>query len=153
MSGTQLTTTDIDTRLTELETKVEEMFEDTEHLILLDNVRLQDALKNQIKLSLNWEKVYRQLCFLYDTCEHELEIAMAQAFENEMRNSYADVKSNEAKEYAKAKPECIEWRRLLNATRNVRDETRAIVDVITSRKYVLNNLTNAKVASVDNDIL
>jgi len=140
-------------RLSDLNTEFDDLFESAEDLILIENVRLNDALKNQLKLQLNWERFVNKVNFFYSTCEELVDNAHSSAFRKEMKDTYVDVSVNEAKEYAKADQDYREARALFNKARHLRDEARGVLETITSRKYILNNITNAKVASVDNDIL
>lgn len=148
-----MTLTDIENELNKLSQQLDDAYEKSEPLILIEDVRLNDALKTQLQLQLLWENITKKLCWLYDVAEEHTETAYAEAFKNEMKNTYVDVSTTEGREYAKANPAYRDARKLMIEVRHVRDEAKGILETVISRKYILNNLTNAKVASVDKDIL
>lgn len=144
---------DVKTRLTNLRQRLDTLFADAESLILLENVRLKEALTNQVRLQLYWENLHTDLCYLFNTCEEEVENAFSKAYKEEFSKTMLDITTTQAKEYAKSNTEYRNWARLLNEVRSTRDECKGILETIVSRKYILNNITNAKVSSVDNDLL
>lgn len=131
----------------------EQTFKDTEDLISLDSLVLKEALKNQIDLQLSWELIVKKFNKLYDVCEHEMDSAYAGAIGKELRDSYKNTSITEAREYAKADADYKRAKRLLIDIRETRDEARGILDTVQSRKYILNNITNAVVASVETHII
>ena len=133
--------------------KHDEALEFAEKEIDFDGKQLKDALKNQLKLQMRWEILTKRINKIYDICEYTMDEAYASAVNSELRDNFKDVKISEAKEYAKADKTFKAARRLLIDIREVRDEARGALDVITSRKYLLNSMTNAMVASVENTIL
>lgn len=131
----------------------EQTYNDTIDTVSLDGVILKEALKNQIDLQLSWEVIVKRINKTYEMCELEVENCYAAAVSSEIRNAYKSVSITEAKEFAKADVEYQEARRLLIDIREVRDEAKGILSTVESRKYILNNITNSVVASVETHII
>lgn len=137
--------------------KLESVFDDAyakvEEEIDLDTVVLKDALKLQLKIQLRWEAITKKANWLFDWCEYEVDTAYAAALESELKDSYKSTKISEAREYAKANANYKKYRKLLVEARYLRDECRGVLEVITSRKYVLNNISNTVIAGAENHII
>ena len=131
----------------------EQTYNDTVDLVSLDGVILKEALKNQIELQLAWEVIVKRINKTYELCELEVESTYAGAVSAELKNAYKTVTITEAKEFAKADPDYQDARRLLIDVREVRDEAKGILSTVESRKYILNNITNSVVASVETHII
>lgn len=131
----------------------EQTYNDTIDSVSLDGVLLKEALKNQIDLQLAWEVIVKRINKTYELCELETESAYAAAVSAELKNAYKTVTITEAKEFAKADSDYQDAKRLLIDIREVRDEAKGILSAIESRKYILNNITNSVVASVENHII
>lgn len=140
-------------RFVVLQTIYEDLYKDTAPKVFLDGVVLKEALVNQISLQMDWELLVKKINKVYDVCENEAEIAYSAAISVEMKNAYKTTTITEAREFAKADPTYQRARRLLIEVREVRDEARGILSTIESRKYILNNITNAVVASVETHII
>lgn len=131
------------------ETTLEATVDDVE----LDGCVLKDALKAQTKLQMRWELVTKRLNRVYDDIETYTETIYANAIKTEMRNKNKMLSITEAKEYAKTDPVYYDCRIFMAEVRELRDEARGLLDVVIARRYILNNLTNSVVASVDRTIL
>jgi hypothetical protein len=131
----------------------EQTYNDTIDSVSLDGVILKEALKNQIDLQLAWEVLVKRINKTFELCELEVESTYAAAVSAELKNAYKTVNITEAKEYAKANPDYQDARKLLIDIREVRDEAKGILSAIESRKYILNNITNAVVASAESHII
>jgi esterase/lipase len=140
-------------RLESLEDTYNELLQKCEESILLDGVTLKNALKSQLQLQMDWEIITKQIAHLHDTVENEMESIYAEAISKELKDSYRSSSISEAKEFAKTNKEYKEIRRLYVDVKRLRDESRGVLDTINSRKYLLNNMTNSIVASVDDTIL
>lgn len=139
--------------LDDLRRKFDSLMEEAFEKIPLENVRLSDALKNQLELQLLWETLSKKCSTLYDICEIEADTAYSNAISAELKDSYKKTTVTEAKEFAKADANYKAFRRLLADVKELRDEARGVLSTIESRKYILNNLTNSIVAGVDGTIL
>ena len=131
----------------------EDTFKETEKNIDLNGMVLKEALKNQVDLQFQWEVITKKLSKLYDICELEAETAYAEAISAELKDRFKSYSISEAREFAKANKTYIQFKRLLIEIKEVRDEARGVLSTVESRKYILNNITNGLVASVDKTIL
>lgn len=144
---------DIEKELEKLEEQFEKLFDEVIDILELNGRTLKEALVTQLPMQVQVEVLVRHLCYLYDEAEVEVESAYSKAVKDQMHDSYRDVNISEAKIYAKADPVYKDYCRLLNKVRKVRDEARGTLDIVNSRKYTCNNLTNSIVAGVDSTIL
>lgn len=131
----------------------EKTYEETVDMVSLDGSVLKEALKNQVTLQLSWEMIVKKLNKVYDSCELAVDSSYAAAVSAELRNAYKSVSITEAKEFARANVDYQEAKKLLIDVREVRDEAKGILNTIESRKYILNNITNSVIASVDKHIV
>lgn len=145
--------TQIRTKAKELEAKFDTLYDDTIDLIPVSNKKLKDALADQIDLQLQWGTLSKSISHVYDMCEVEVESEYAGSVSKELRDSYKTTTITEAKEYAKASKEYQEAKRVLVDLKLLRDNAREVYEVVNSRKYVLNNITAAVVASMENHII
>lgn len=131
----------------------EKTYEETVDMVSLDGSVLNEALKNQVTLQLSWEMIVKKLNKVYDSCELAVDSCYAAAVSAELRNAYKSVSITEAKEFARANIDYQDAKKLLIDVREVRDEAKGILNTIESRKYILNNITNSVIASVDKHIV
>lgn len=140
-------------RFVVLTTIYEDLYRDTSPIIPLNGMILKEALKNQVALQMDWELLVKKLNKVYDVCENEAELAYASAISVELKNAYKSTTISEAREFAKADPVYQRAKRMIMDVRETRDEARGILEVIQSRKYILNNITNAVIASAETHII
>ncbi len=131
----------------------EELLAKCEESILLEGISLKEALKSQLQLQMDWEVVSKRITYLCDQIENEMETAYAEAIKKELKDSYRSTSISEAKEFAKTDPDYKALRKLYINVKYTRDEARGVLDTVNSRKYLLNNMSNAIVASVEDTIL
>lgn len=136
-----------------LETNYNDLLGKCEKSILLDGVTLKNALKSQLELQMDWEIITKQISHVHDIAENELDFIFAESLSDELKNSHRSTSITEAKEFAKTNKDYRDMRRLLTDIKRLRDESRGVLETINSRKYLLNNMTNALVATVDETIL
>jgi hypothetical protein len=129
------------------------MMVDVEESVGLDNIKLSDALKNQLKLQMRWDSLHKKVSYVYDMAQFLVEQAYADAVTTELKNSQRISSITEAKEFAKSNSDYKKCKRFMLIVQEVRDEIKVVVETVNSRKYILNNLTNAMIASVDETIL
>lgn len=139
----------------EEESKVyDELAETSLSLIELDGVTLKEALKTQMPLMVKWEIMTKKFDHLFNEAEILVDEAYGYALGNAYKaEKYREISTTEAKERAKADPTYKTAKRLMNKIRHSRDECRGIMGVVDSRKYILNNMTNAITAGMDRTIL
>lgn len=119
----------------------------------IDNIRLKDALKSQVTLQLVFESFYAKTKRLQGLIEEEMDNAYSEAVIEQTSNNYRDVSISEAKEAAKANRMYRLYRRLNIEAKSLVADSNATLETVTTRKYILNNMSNAVIASVENTIL
>ena len=130
-----------------------ELLNQCEESILIEGITLKTALKSQLQLQMDWEIITKRISYLFDLIENEMETEYAEAISKELKDSYRSTSITEAKEFAKTNKNYRDMRSLFIDVKYLRDEARGVLETINSRKYLLNNMTNAVVASVDDTIL
>ena len=139
--------------LDDIEKRFKEMSDIHLDEIVLDNKTLASALKSQVNLQLAWESLKNRVSYLYNSIENDVEEAYAAAISVELKDGYKSTTISEAREFAKCNQNYKTFKRLLNECKLLKDEISGILDVIQSRKYILNNMTNSVVAGVDGHII
>lgn len=140
-------------KLVELRKDFDTIYDDTIDMVSLDGVILKKALKDEITLMLQWEQITKHAAHLFELCENLVEYSYSHAIEEQFKNSKKMVTITEAKEFAKCDPDYREAKELLSNTRLLKEECKGILEVVHSRKYILNNLTNSIIAAADTYIL
>jgi len=140
-------------RLEEIQESFDSLYEEALDLIPFENERIASALKTQLPLQLQWETLHKSSCRVHDISEMNMEEAYSDAITDELRDSYKHVSISEAKEFAKINIEYKQWKKALVKARSLRDEIKGVLDVITTRKYTLNNMSNVIIAGVEDHIL
>lgn len=130
----------------------DELFDETLPEIELKG-KVIEQLTHQVTLMIQWEVMTKRLNKLHDDCIILAEDEYGRALQTAMRDKYREVSISEAKEYAKMDDGYKNSRKLLNKIRHVRDEARGILEVIHSRKYILNNVVQSITADAENYIL
>ena len=133
--------------------ELDEVFLNTEDTITIYGSTLEDALKTQLILQIEWEIIVKKTRRLFSQCELKVDELYADAFKREMTNSYKSIGITEGREFAKTDQAYLDARMLLINATELKEEAHAYLDVVTSRKYVLNNLTNAIIASCNKEVL
>ena len=139
--------------IVELRIKLDETFEQTAELIDVYGMSLDEALKNQLLLQLEWELINKRARKLQSMCELKVDETYSASFKTEMTNSYKSVSTTEGREFAKTNPAYLEARMLLIDATELKEESAGLLDVVITRKYVLNNLTNAIIAACNKEVL
>jgi len=134
-----------------------EVFENTSDktlpLVELSNITLAEALKNQVVLELTWNEIVGRVKTLKSQIDVVIEEAYSDAITRELKDSYRSTSISEAREFAKTDKVYRDFKGLSVEVNDLYDESKGILDTIHSRRYVLNNMTNSIVASVDKNIL
>lgn len=144
---------DLAKEIGKLATKFDEEYEKAESAIDLNSMKLKEALISQLPLQLKWEAITKKANWLFDLVEYEVDNAYANAMSKELKDSYRSTTITEAREFAKIDKTYIKWRKVLAEIRYLRDECRGVLEVITSRKYVLNNISNTVIGGVENHLI
>lgn len=133
--------------------ELEDVFNETQDSIALYGTSLEDALKNQLILQMEWELISKKARRIHSECELKVDETFAAAFKKEMTNSYKSVSTTEGREFAKTNPDYLEARMLMIKSAELKEEAHGLLEVVTSRKYVLNNLTNAIISACNKEVL
>jgi hypothetical protein len=140
-------------RISTLEKEYDSLLEGTMDDVGLDAVRIKDALKGQLTLELVWNSILAKTKTLKEELEYQVEVAYSASIEKELKNSYRSTSISEAREFAKCNETYREYRKhLLNAT-GLYEDCKSAVETVTSRRYILNNLTNLVVSGSENHLL
>lgn len=145
---------DINKRLTDLETEYDALLEETLPLMQLDDKMLKDALKEQVILLLQWEMFVSKAKLLYDDSDVVSDETYSAAIQNVYKSEkYRELSVSEVKDRAKADKAYVTCRKIQNQIRALRDESKGILETVVSRKYLLNNMAEAVIASAQNTML
>lgn len=131
----------------------EEKIESDEKTIVIDDRPLKTALVEQLKLQMDWETLSKRANNLYDLCEFYTEDMYAQALTKELRDAHYKCTISEAREFAKNDNAYRKAKHLQISVKELRDEIRGVLEVITSRKYVLNNISNIVISGSESHII
>lgn len=141
------------TRYEELNTKFDEYLDEYQETIVLNDKKLKEALKDQVELQLVFEAMYSNTKRLQGFIEEEAENAFAEAIKSALSDNYRDVSITEAREIAKTDPMYRRYRRLNIDATGLTYDAKAALETVTTRRYVMNNMANAVIASVENTLL
>lgn len=144
---------DIEKKFEKLKLNYETQLDSSIESIVLEGKKLKNALKEQISLQMEWEHLLSRAKNLKEACEILKEEEHSRAVTEELKDSYRDTSVTEAKIFANGDPEVKKIKRLGNKVSSLYEDIRSGHEVVTSRKYVLNNITNATVASVENSVI
>lgn len=133
--------------------KYEKISDETLPLINLDGSRLKESLANQIEIMIQWECMYSEVRHMHEVILNEEEESYSDAVKTELSDSFKKQTITEAKEFAKCNKRFREWKRIRLDISNLMNEVKAILEVVQSRKYILNNITTAVCASQENHII
>lgn len=131
----------------------EEEFSKVEKDLPLDGKKLNSCLKNQLDLELTWERLTKRINVISDRCEHMVDTSYSVAVKNEIQNNHRTTSISEAKEFAKNDQNYRDFKKLSIEIKKYRDEARGVLEVVRSRKYILNNMTNAIINGSEDKIL
>lgn len=139
--------------ITTLRAKLDDTFERTSELIDVYGMPLDDALKNQLILQLEWELINKSARYLHSVCELKVDELYSASFKSEMSNSYKSLTTTEGREFAKTNQQYLAARMLLIEAAELKEEAAGLLEVVITRKYVLNSLTNAIIAAANKEVL
>lgn len=139
--------------LDDLYKEFDDKCEETLPNVPIHDLRLKEALSNQVELQLIWERLYAKVKQFHDVSQNLAEEALSDAINAALTDNYKKVSITEAKELAKKDSVYRKNRRLEIDSSSLLLEIKAILETITSRKYILNNITNAVVSSQENHII
>jgi hypothetical protein len=139
--------------LEDLNETFESYFTEFEQEMLIESVKLKDALTSQVKLQLVFETFCSKAKKLQSFIEEEMDNAFSEALIKITSDNYKDIKISEARETAKADIAYRKYRRLNIEATGLVNDAKAALETVTTRRYVMNSMTNSIVASVENTIL
>lgn len=148
-----MTEADVVKEYNKLEKLIDKEMDDAMELVDLEHKKLKDALKEQIGLQMLWESLTTRAKYLKEVSEDIKEEFQSAAIVSLMRDSHRTTTITEAKIFANADPDYKRYKRFHQKVVNLYETSKGVNETITSRKYILNNLTNAVVASVENQII
>lgn len=140
-------------QLEALEEQYNSTLDETLDLVSIENVKIKDALINQLPLELSWNALVSKGKALKDRIEYEMESSYSAAMEKELRHSHRSTSISEAREFAKCDASYKQHRLLYLDADALLGDIKAAMETVTSRRYVLNNLTNLVVSSTENHLL
>lgn len=121
--------------------------------VLLDDKVIADALEEQIRLQLRWERIVAECRSLVTECEIFSEEMLSRAIERIRKSSYTNMSSTELKIAAAADQQYIDAKKLENKMVRSKDIAAGVLRTIETRKYVLNNQTKLIVDGSEKNIL
>lgn len=121
--------------------------------VTLDGSQLKKSLANQIELMVQWEGISSEVKSFQSIVQSKVDDAYSDAIRSLLTDNHKSFTISEAKEIARCDASYREWRNIRLDTESLYNEVRGILEVIQSRKYILNNITNAVVASQENHII
>ena len=137
----------------DMDQRIEENLESCMDDVIIDDRKLKECLTDQIKLQMIWETMYAKTKSLRDQIEAEMETIFAGVVEKEMKDTYRSTSITEAKEFAKANVDYVQLRRLFIRASGLHHDAKSALETVTTRKYVLNNVTNLVIASSEHHII
>lgn len=134
-------------------TEFEDVYEKTIEDVKIDGSRLKEALANQIELMIKWETLLARAKTLVSIAEDGTENSYSDAITAVLQDSFKKYSITEAKEVARCDKTYRSWKKTSIDVNSLYNEIKAILEVVQSRKYILNNITNSVVASQENHII
>lgn len=136
------------------EKKFEHSISQYEGTIALDGVLLDEALKNQVELQVEYERLHGEAVGLENDASTLKELFHSAAFAKEMKSKAKRPDTfTEAKMYANTDDDFVMASMTYNRIFKVKAEVHGVLEAVITRKFVLNNLTNAVINSVNKHIL
>jgi hypothetical protein len=121
--------------------------------IALEHNMLDDCLKNQITLQLEFERLLARAKGLEQDADSLKEQYHSYAFSVEMKSNKRPDSITEAKMHADCNTDYIRAVKAYNSIYKTRLEIAAVTEVLTTRKYTLTNITNAVIEGVNKHLL
>lgn len=144
---------ELKTRIDSLTTRVEASQLEAEPQIVLDNHLLDECLKNQVLLQLEWEQFMGLAAGLENESEALKDQYHSYAFVQAHSQSKRVLNSTDAKRYADVNNDYVDAVKVYNKIYRLRKEIEAILNAVNTRKFVLNNMTNAAIHGINKSIL
>lgn len=142
----------LETRLAAIQKRYEDEYESIADKVSVYDNRLKDALTDQVPLELLICDLDGEIRYLYDLAEHYRDEALSKA-NDKLMNSQRMYNSTEVKRLAENDRAYLDMRLLVIEIGKLKSEISGVKEVVTTRRYILNNLTNAVIASVDGHTL
>jgi regulator of replication initiation timing len=136
-----------------LDTRFEEFLEEYTEQISIENKKLKDALVEQVNLQQVFGSIVAKIKNLKDTVDHYVSSIHADAMNGELRNAYKSVNVTEAKSVANSNKMYRKFNSLAVQVAGLLYDADSAMETVTTRKYILNNMSNAIIASVENTVI
>lgn len=144
---------DLSVLVGEIEDIILEAKKDLEPKLELEHEIIKDAITQQLKLQIEWEK---HLAFVnasfYET-EVYMESAYSKAVENNLTNKNIDYSISEAKIIAQHDRNYIDVKLLYNRLLVVKREVEGVLKTVDSRKWLLKSLTDLILQGSESEII
>ena len=153
MAINQTTITNAEKKLDEYEKMLEDLVDEHVPNMEIDGKALKQVLKDQLVLEVEFELITKKCKRVFAEFEQLSAEARTDAMNEILSNSYASRSITEAKEIALKDETYRRTKRIEVRAKSIYDEALGMQDVVHSRRYILNNITNATVASVKETLL
>lgn len=140
-------------RLDKIREEFDQLYEKALDEIAIDGKRIGDAMKEQIVLCMLWETFLRKIEHFCSVLEYHATEAYSAAVSKELQDGYKKTSISEAKEFARADKTYKYYSAVLLEAQRIKGEAKAVVETITSRKFILHNMSNLIIADQENHIL
>lgn len=144
---------ELEKKYASLDAKLEHLLSIHTETIQIYDVSLKDALKSQIRLELEFGTILSKIKFLFSMVDDMLEETQNELVSTQMKSSYSDIKLQEAKVHALSSSRFKDVKFIHTNIKGLLSDATVAYDTVISRKYILNNLTNATISSVENHLL
>lgn len=145
--------TELERRFNNLKKQCDDLYDETIEAIALDGKPIKTALKEQLRLQVEWEILCAKVGKVKNLSEENKEDVYAKAISVYINHSHRTYSITEAKELAKSDPNFRNARIFHVDVLELYDEVRGLLETVHSRKYILNNFSNLIVATSENTIL
>jgi len=136
-----------------LDSRFDEFLEEYTEQISIENKKLKVALVEQVNLQTIFGSMVSKVKSLKDSVEYYVDETHSEAMNAELRNSYRSVTVTEAKSVANSNKMYRKFSNLLVRVSGLMYDVDSSLETVTTRKYILNNMSNAIIASVENTII
>ena len=131
----------------------EAMAVDIETEVLLDDLKLTDAHKKQVRLQVTWEMFCSEVKFIVDQTKVNSEKCFAEAYRDAIGDNHKMYSSTDAKNIALCNEHFIEAKETENKALRLKRDVEAIISAIETRKYSLKDITASVINEAANYII
>lgn len=143
----------LEKQLKEIEQWIRDNKKRIEQEVVVDNKPLKEALITQLRIQSEVSDHFTTCSYLLKEYEVISEQFYSLAIDRLINNKNKDYTSGEAKAVVHSDQNYINAKRMYNRAYKVYSQLKYLLELITTRKYVMNNLTNSIINSVEDHIL